>query len=256
MNRILPDQVTPQVRALFDPGEPASLRCFAVLEGDGAGRILVDHAARPTWGVVQEVAFGSIYVGGAVDAPLMHRLVDELRAKGDVLIGLWPGDERIPLLPGRRDYEGSVLDFADRPAGARLDEYLRVLPGCEIRRMDRELFERCADRDLDAAIFGGVEKALERGRGMCLLRGDEILSEAFAGPSALGMIEIGTETQEAHRGRGYATLVCAHLIHDCEQRGYRTYWNCDKANLASAAVARKLGFRLEREYRLFAWFRA
>ena len=50
-------------------------------------------------------------------------------------------------------------------------------------------------------------------------------------------------------------VTCAHLIRDCEARGYQTYWNCARQNLASAAVARKLGYRTEKEYRLLAWFK-
>ncbi len=46
-------QVTLELRSLFDPGDPASLRCFGVLEGRLAGRILVNDAMHPTWGIVQ-----------------------------------------------------------------------------------------------------------------------------------------------------------------------------------------------------------
>jgi RimJ/RimL family protein N-acetyltransferase len=36
--------------------------------------------------------------------------------------------------------------------------------------------------------------------------------------------------------------------------GQQTWWNCAKQNVASAALARKLGYRTEREYRVLAWF--
>ena len=115
---------------------------------------------------------------------------------------------------------------------------------------------RCADRDYYAAIFGGPEQALRRGIGRCLLRGDEIVCEAFAGPPALGLVELSVTTREADRGRGYATVTCAHLIRDCAEAGWQPYWNCAKQNAASVAVARKLGFRAGKAYRLLAWFRS
>jgi RimJ/RimL family protein N-acetyltransferase len=87
------------------------------------------------------------------------------------------------------------------------------------------------------------------------MKGSQILSEAYAGPSAIGLIEIGTTTHERYRGRGYATLTCAHLVEACEALGFQTYWNCAKHNLASAAIARKLGYCVEREYKLVAWFK-
>jgi RimJ/RimL family protein N-acetyltransferase len=77
----------------------------------------------------------------------------------------------------------------------------------------------------------------------------ELLSEAFAADAALGMIEIGTITSESYRRRGYAAVAYAHLIRECEARGYRTYWNCAKDNLASAGLARSLGHQGEKAYR-------
>jgi len=75
----------------------------------------------------------------------------------------------------------------------------------------------------------------------------------FATDAALGMIEIGTITGEAYRGRGYAALTCAQLIRECEARGYRTYWNCAKDNQASAGLARRLGYQTEQEFRYVVW---
>ena len=70
-----PSQVTPELKALFDPGDPASLRCFAVLEGNLAGRFLADNSSHPAWGIVQEAAYGTIYLGGALDASLVSEVV-------------------------------------------------------------------------------------------------------------------------------------------------------------------------------------
>lgn len=92
-----------------------------------------------------------------------------------------------------------------------------------------------------------------KGFGYCLMREDIILCEAFAGPLVDGLIEIGVGTHESHRRRGYATLTCAHLIRACEEKGYRTFWNTNKQNLASKALARKLGYRTEQEFRVLAW---
>jgi predicted GNAT family acetyltransferase len=85
------------------------------------------------------------------------------------------------------------------------------------------------------------------------MRREEILSEATVGPPALGCYEPGVFTQEKQRGKGYGTLVTARLIQEIEATGARTYWNCAKQNLASAAIARKLGYRVEKEFRCLAW---
>jgi RimJ/RimL family protein N-acetyltransferase len=154
-------------------------------------------------------------------------------------------------------YDGFTLEFTDRDASDGQDDNLMRVPrGCEVRRMDDALFRQCADREYYATIFGGAEQALTQGIGYCLLRGDEIACEAFAGPTGLGMIEISVTTHEPYRRQGYAACTCAHLIKDCEARGLQTYWNCAKQNLPSAALAHKLGYRAAREYHLLAWFQS
>jgi RimJ/RimL family protein N-acetyltransferase len=127
--------------------------------------------------------------------------------------------------------------------------------GCQVRSVDRQLFERSEDRDFYQVLYGSVEQALEKGLARFLMRGDEICCEAWAYFAARGTIEIATATREPYRGRGYATIACAQIIREYEARGYQTYWNCAKQNLASAALARKLGYRTEKEYRLLAWFK-
>ncbi len=98
MIEVSPDHVTPQLRTLFDPRMPAGFRCFAVIAGDVAGRILTDDPVCPTWGVVQEGAFGTVYPGGALTPSTWRWLISELREDGDVLVGLWPDDERLQML--------------------------------------------------------------------------------------------------------------------------------------------------------------
>ncbi len=99
-------------------------------------------------------------------------------------------------------------------------------------------------------MFGSIQQALEWGYGLCLVHGDELVCEAFAGPSAGGVIEIGVETHPRHMQKGYAVITCSHLIHIMEQQGFQTYWNCAKQNLPSAALARRLGYQTEREYQI------
>ena len=62
--RIQAHQVSPPLRALFDVGQPVAIRCFAVLDGSIRGQIWTDDLAQPTWGAVQEAAFGTCFWAG------------------------------------------------------------------------------------------------------------------------------------------------------------------------------------------------
>jgi hypothetical protein len=254
MLQIPSEQVTPALRGLFDPNMPTMPRALHVLDGHIAGQILADDPAQPTWAGVYEGTYGSLYLGGSFDAPLVRRLVDALRQAGDVLICRWPDDPLLQILPPQPDYDGWTLYFPNRSRDTRLDVYLQQLPaGYQLRYRDAALFERSLDRDSSLAALGSAEQVLAKSLGYFLMHGDEILCEAATGPFGQGQVEVGVTTHEGHRGRGYATIACAQLIQACEEQGYETWWDCAKQNVASTALARKLGYQGEREYRVLAW---
>ena len=66
-------------------------------------------------------------------------------------------------------------------------------------------------------------------------------------------MELGVRTAPDHRGRGYATVTCRHLVRDIEARGLWPWWNTNAGNAPSIALARRLGFARERAYELAWW---
>jgi len=255
MFRISPGQVTSEIRSLFRKDDPQARRCFAVLEDSAPiGKIFVDDPLAPGWAIVQEIVDHSLYIGGVIDAPAFARVFSVLRQEGDVLVGMWPDDPRIELLPANPSYDGRTLEFYDRPIGKGLAQYLQQVPtGCRIQRIDRELVMRTEWGPGDVEALGGIDVWEKSCMGYCLMQGDQILSEASAGLPALGLYEPGVFTQKAHRGKGFGTITVARLIQEIEALGGQTYWNCARQNLPSIAIARKLGYRIEKEYRCMVW---
>lgn len=254
MREITPGQVTPALEALLPHDGHAYRRCLAVLDGLQRGRILTDDPAAPTWAAAQERFDGTLFLGGALDRALVGAIVAHLARDFDVVIGAPAGDPLLELLPPDSHYDGADLDFWDRDPALDLERLAAVPPGLRLARIDADLLPRCAWGTDTVRMFGGVERALAHGLGYCLLAGETIVSEAFAGPRSRGAMEMGTITHPAHRGRGYATIVCARAALECERQGAETWWNCARQNQASAAIARRLGYRQSREYRVLAWF--
>jgi RimJ/RimL family protein N-acetyltransferase len=230
------------------------LRAFNVLEGTTRGQILVDDRARPKWAIARDRIYGTLYLGGEFTPALLATLVDHFRTEGSVGIGCWHDDPINRMLPPDPDYDGTTLYFTNRSADVTLAALWSELPGtCALARRDERLFAQSFDYAPTLAAFGSVEDALRLTLGVVVLHDGSVACEAATGAATHGQIEIGVTTAEPYRRRGYATIACAKLIELCELQGYTTWWDSAKQNSASARLARKLGYRSEREYR-YAWW--
>lgn len=81
-----------------------------------------------------------------------------------------------------------------------------------------------------------------KGKGICLMKNNEIASVAFSACIDEDIIEIGIETSQAHRHKGYALAVCVQLINYCIDNNITPVWACRQGNKASYLLAQKLGF--------------
>lgn len=255
MQEIRPDQLPAHLRALFRTTDPLARRCFAVLDGsEPDGVILVDGANDTRWAAVMEPYDGVVFMAGRLDASMVADIFAHLRREGEVQAAMWLDDVRLDLLPPSPYDDVRMLEFTDRPIGQGLDEIVeRVPPGLQLRCIDGDLIMRTMWGPDDVERLGGVSAWQASHVGYCLLDGEHILCEATVGPAAIGLREISAITTEGHRGKGYATITLARLIQDIESQGVSTYSVCEKQNAASAALARKLGYRVEKEYRCLAW---
>jgi hypothetical protein len=255
IKQISAGEVTAELLALLEDDVPVAIRRTAVLTGQLPGKILTDDPHQPSWVAIWEAGDGTVYWGGAISAETVQVVVEWLRQAGEVLIPFWTkADPIVACLPPGPDFEGSAMDFMARDTAVDLDQILARLPqNLEIRPADRALFERTYWYADNVRLAGSAEAYLAAARAFYLLCGEEILCEASTGPLIDGVRELGILTHEPYRGQGYATLTCACLIREMEKVGERPFWNCSTQNLASAAVARKLGFVDEKVFE-FVWY--
>lgn len=241
------------VRALFAMDMPTGVRCWAILNGTAVGRVLVDDHVPPTTALVQELADGTVYIGGCMTAAALVEAIQMLRQEHAVAVSLWPNDPHLALLPPHPTYDGGTLAFTNRSAQFDV-QHLRPLPvGCRLEAIDSDLFLRVPGAAWYVALFGNAEQALRHTQGYCLMRDDTFLCAALAGPSANGHIEIGVETPAPFRRQGYGVLTCTHLIRACGTQGYHTVWHTTALNTASIGLARTLGYQTVHSFRVLMW---
>jgi len=240
----------PALPALFDPHVPNNPALWAVFHGRHTGRALVDRLPDPTQAVLYTDAVMT-YASRDISAEILHEAIENLRPS--LPIWLIRPQAAPPAPEGYRCL--SRLEFYDYDPGSPVlaDYRSRLSQGYEMRTIDLDLLQRCEWRDDMAFFCGSLENFVRNSLGMCLMQGDEIVVETYA--SALGgeYAEIGAITRELYRGRGFGPIAVAHLIDVLEQRGYHSYWSCSVDNPASARVARKLGFTVEKPYEIWEY---
>jgi GNAT superfamily N-acetyltransferase len=241
------------IAPLFSSDCPIPIRLWAVLEGTITGRIVVDQVPQPTLALVQEVTEGTTYLGGTPTRQTLTAAITLLRTTHKVIVCLWPDDPVRSILPDAPSYDGSAIDFTDRSPAVKLDRLGAVPAGYHLRRIDAAIVPTLGGFDYYVAMFGSIGRALEHTLGYCLLHGEAVVCEAIAGPLTRGVAEMGIGTAQPYRRRGFGTITAARTIQACEARGYQAFWNAAQQNVASVALARRLGFQTERPFRVLAW---
>ncbi len=246
-------QSRPDLIELFDADTPAATMLFPMLEGHCPADIRVDDATSPTQCLLRN-GVGVTFASRDVTQPFFDEALADLRATKGVGLICDPAKPRAwdPPPPDLTVERLEFHHFDPRSPGYR-NALSRSLDGLELRDVDASSFERCLWRDEMLGFCGSTEAFLRYGFAILLCRDGEVLAEGYAPLLGRRTMEIGVMTVEQHRGNGYATLVAAHVTDRCIQRGLSVAWSCETDNPASAAIARRLGFRGERTYPMLAY---
>lgn len=240
----------PQIRTLFDPELPNYPMLFAALDGRVETTIVVDDPEAPAMALARNPD-GLTFISREVSTAFLRGALRRLQSHGPVVSIVSQPLEMFP----KPDIQIPRYEFKDHdPEDPGFLRWLNAIPeGLRIVPMDLDLMKSCEWRDLITMVYGTVEKFLASAYGYCLVNGSRVLSEAYGAFTGAGGTEIGIVTMEDLRRRGYGSMASAALICEIRARGYKPYWSCDQSNEASASLARRLGFKMEREYMLYGY---
>jgi RimJ/RimL family protein N-acetyltransferase len=257
MIELEPGHVPAAVERLIPERVPTRPRFLAVIDGVLTGRLWTDDPHDPTWAVAVEIADGTVYAGGAVDRIPLTKLLRGLEtASRELVFGFVGADDPLRrVMPPGAEYHGEAIDFTDRLPSPDEEVELGhdVAEGARVVPIDTELLPRTQWYEDTLVAYGNVERWAEAAIGYAVVRGDQVVAEAMAGPRVRGQLEMGVATREPYRRRGYGTLVSRLVARTCEARGDRVWWNANAANESSVAIARRIGFQHERRYELVGY---
>jgi RimJ/RimL family protein N-acetyltransferase len=131
------------------------------------------------------------------------------------------------------------------PAGFRLSPVdARLLARTHLKHMDYLTEETQSERT-------SVQDFLDRSFGVCLHNDETLAAWCLSEYNTGARCEVGIATVDEYQRQGLGTLVGSAFIEEALRRGVREIgWHCWARNLPSAALARRLGYTLERDYEI------
>ncbi len=236
----------------------------SVIEGHVSGKVFVDNISDPqTWYIVHPYGmsllagdcgneeFNSrflVYATSGGSSPERYEWMQTFPRNWDAVIDDMFG----PLITRSAGTEGAgsagKIELHTRVNFEfRKEKYLqRPRPGLSekdnIAETGRDYFDKMTGSVIPGRFWDSAEDFKARGRGFTLLHAGEIASTAYSAFVIDNMLEIGIETVEKFRGRGFAEITCSWLIDYCLQNNLIPVWACRRGNTASYSLAIKLGF--------------
>lgn len=135
----------------------------------------------------------------------------------------------------RVNFAFNIIEYNNWIKNADVQEY-------EIVHTTKEMFQKIKGSVTPEYFWRDEEQFADSGIGYSLLFDGEIASTAFSAFRHENQLEIGIETLEKYRAKGFAWHVCSALIDYCIENGLEPVWACRLENIGSYNLAKKLGF--------------
>lgn len=241
-----------------------------VTERKTEGEVLVDDPLHPRAGYVwhpygMSLLFGSVAETSFRDGVIAH-LAGETRSRSAVeWLQTYPAEwstlleqsldgrivqgeddpslATIPPRPGAAFLRETRVNFRFDPEHhARVARSLTLPPGCEIIDDVERIYAEMQGSVVPSTFWDDPRDLADHGSALALVCDGQIASVAFSAFTLDDEIELGVETADRFRGRGFAVHACSAMLQFCLERRLEPVWACRLGNLASYRLALRLGF--------------
>jgi len=112
----------------------------------------------------------------------------------------------------------------------------------KIVRTDKKIYANMKGSVVPMYFWDNADHFYNKGIGFSLFYDDKLASTAYSAFILGDKLELGIETIEEFRGKGFAQYTCSALIDYCLENNYEPVWACRLENAGSYRLAQKLGF--------------
>jgi RimJ/RimL family protein N-acetyltransferase len=264
MMRELEKQHYPRVLPLLSAIAVNTLFARSVVEGNVSGRVFADDSDTPQTCMVVHPYGMSLLFGRSDNAAFNESLREyslspQFRKSSDEWLQASPSawDEVLDrMFSGHlADVNGSLhsdhASVIERSTRVNFrfnrERYISSRTGRDaaairIERTDAAAFRTMPGRVVPSAFWDSEDDFCSRGVGFSLYAENQLAATAYSAFVHDTLLEIGIETVERFRGRGYARMVCSRLIDYCLEHALEPVWACRLQNTGSYNLALSLGF--------------
>jgi RimJ/RimL family protein N-acetyltransferase len=197
-----------------------------------SGTAVVRHSARGDGAVVLEPALPFGCLVGRADAPLLHDVLDGVGADFELVVQTDALDDARAALPGWTVAPATIHALASPwPAGSGAAPGVVVSEPPERRWL--ELVPEAGEIRRYAAEADAIALRLVDGR---------VVAVCTAGDVTESLWDVGIDTLDGHRRQGHASAAFGALAGHMAARGRQPVWGSEDDNVASMALAARLGF--------------
>lgn len=129
----------------------------------------------------------------------------------------------------------------------------KVIPEYEIKLIDKDIYNAVLNIDWAAdgcCFFRSYKDFKENGLGYVALKDGQLICIASSYNAYKSTISVTIGTLEEYRRKGIAAACAASLILECLKKGIYPAW--EAANMASVALAEKLGYHFDKEFDVYS----
>lgn len=226
---------------------------MSILEGYQSGEVWVDDTINPSFCLFWHYC-GFAYIAGKYDDQIVSEIIEFMHNPSEGHSGrlaLQTGiDERIQSMILKDEKvqkkEQYLFYFPEKKSDS-----LGVKYDFEIQPIDSANYALFSGRIIPAFSWESEEQFLKYGFGYCIMQDKQFVACAFSSGISDEYVDIGVETSEDFRGKGYGKIVAMAMIEEIFRRKKIPVWECDVTNEASRNLACSLGFEIRGTHPLY-----
>lgn len=194
----------------------------SIIEEIQYGEIFVDDVSSPSVALFWHYC-GFAYIAGKYDENFVAEIIELMRNPREHHAG------RLALQTGNDDLISKL--FLTHAGIEKKEQYLFDYTGKVI--------------SVPTFSWESREKFLEHGYGYCILHNNRFVACAFSAGISKEYVDIGVETAEDFKGKGFGKVVTLSMIDEILRRGQKPVWECNTTNEASMRLACAVGFKIK-----------